>query len=80
MGGGQNKPGTPVAEFTPTLYNLDTDIGEQHDVAAEHPEEIERLQKFVAAMEGDLGLKKPGPGVRPPGRVQEPSGLYMTEP
>ncbi|MEI7954385.1 MAG: sulfatase [Verrucomicrobiota bacterium] len=79
MGGGQNKPGTPAAEFTPTLYNLDTDIGEQHDVAAEHPEEIERLQKFVAAMDADLGLKKPGPGVRPPGRVQDPSGLYLTE-
>ncbi len=76
---GRNTSGTPGTEFTPTLYNLDIDIGEQHDVAAEHPEVIERLQKLVAAMDADLGVRKPGPGVRPPGRVQQPSGLYLTE-
>jgi arylsulfatase A len=75
MGGGNAKPpGTP---FTPTLYNLDTDIGETTDVAAEHPEVVERLQKFIAEMDADLGVKKPGPGVRPPGRVKQATGLYL---
>ena len=78
MGDAPSKPGA-AAEFTPTLYNLDTDLGETHDVAAEHPEVVARLQKFVAVMAADLGLKQQGPGVRPPGRVKEPTGLYLTE-
>jgi len=77
--GGPKKTGTPAAEFVPTLYNLDSDIGETHDVAAEHPEVIERLQKLIAIMDADLGLKQQGPGVRPPGRVKQPTGLYLTE-
>ena len=76
--GGPKKPATPAAEFTPTLYNLDTDMAETHDVAAEHPEVVERLQKFVAAMDADLGAKQNGPGVRPPGRVRNPVGLFLT--
>ena len=77
--GGPKKSGASAAEFTPTLYNLDSDIGESHDVAAEHPEVIERLQKLIATMDADLGLKQLGPGVRPPGRVKEPTGLYLPE-
>ena len=30
------------------LYNLKTDIGEQNDVAAEHPEVVEKLRKLMA--------------------------------
>ena len=29
------------------LYNLKTDIGEQNDVAAEHPEVVEKLRKLM---------------------------------
>ena len=79
MGGaGANKKGA-AAQFTPTLYNLDTDIGEKTDVAAEHPDVIERLQKLIAAMDADLGVNHQGPGVRPPGHVKDPVGLYLTE-
>ena len=78
MGGAGNSKGTPLPVFTPTLYNLDTDIGEKHDVAAEHPEIVERLQKFVSQMDADLGAKGKGPGVRPPDRVKDPVGLYLT--
>jgi arylsulfatase A-like enzyme len=79
--GGDNakKTGTPPPVFTPTLYNLDADIGETRDVAADHPGVVERLQKFVAEMDADLGVKKEGPGVRPPGRVKQPAGLYLSE-
>jgi arylsulfatase A-like enzyme len=66
-----NKP------FAPTLYNLDNDIGERHDVAAEHPEITKRLGELVARMNADLGTNKLGPGVRPPGRVAQPVGLWL---
>jgi len=66
-----NKP------FTPMLYNLDSDIGERHDVAARHPEIIKRLRELIAKMDADLGITRLGPGVRPPGRVAQPVGLWL---
>jgi arylsulfatase A len=70
---GQEKPAT--GPFTPTLYHLGDDLGETTDVAAQHPQEVERLQAFAAAMDADLGIDHRGPGVRPPGRVAEPRPL-----
>jgi len=78
--GGPKPFGAPAVEFTPTLFNLDTDIGEAHDVAPEHPDVVERLQKLIAVMNADLGVKQLGPGVRRPGRVEQPVGLFLTEP
>jgi len=63
--------------FTPTLYNLDDDLGERHDVAAVHPDVVQRLQALVATMDADLGVSGLGPGVRPPGRAERPVGLYL---
>jgi len=57
------------------LYNLDTDIGESQDVAAAHPDVVQRLRKLAAAMDDDLGTKDLGPGVRPLGRVENPQPL-----
>ena len=79
MGGNSNKTDTPPPVFTPTLYNLDSDIGETRDVAAEHPDVVEHLRKFITEMDNDLGVQKLGPGVRPPGRVKQPTGLYLSE-
>ena len=59
----------------PRLYNLDTDIGELNDVAAQNPEVVARLQKLVQQMDADLGVTDEGPGVRPPGRVAHPQPL-----
>jgi len=70
-------PADPKKAFTPTLYNLDTDIGETTDVAGEHPDVVKRLQEFVAQMDADLGVSKQGPGVRPPGRVEMPRPLLL---
>ena len=65
----------PVKHIGPRLYNLDTDIGERTDVAAEHPDVVARLQRFVAQMDADLGVEGVGRGVRPPGRVANPKPL-----
>ena len=66
-----------AAPFTPLLYNLDAEIGEQTNVAADHPDVVARLQQLVARMDADLGATGNGPGVRPPGRVEKPVGLWL---
>lgn len=59
------------APFVPRLYNLKDDIGEDRDVAAQHPEVLAKLQALVAGMKNDLGLDGPAPGSRELGRVKE---------
>jgi len=62
--------------YPPRLYNLDTDIGETTDVAAQHPEVVKQLQDYVAEMEADLGKGiEHGPGVRARGFVADPKFL-----
>ena len=54
------------------LYDLQADIGEKKNLVAEHPEIVTRLQALAATMRKDLGdelLKKPGSGVREPGKL-----------
>jgi hypothetical protein len=63
--------------FEPKLYNLDEEIGEQTDLAMKHPEIVKRMQKLIAAMDHDLGVTGSGTGVRPPGRVETPVGLWL---
>jgi arylsulfatase A-like enzyme len=79
QGGGNS--GKKVPSETPSkttrLYNLDTDIGESTDVARQHPEVVERLERLVADMNSDLGKSRPGPGVRPPGRVASPQPMML---
>ena len=59
------------------LYDLVADIGESQDVAADHPEVVERLLALVErerATLGDALTKREGDPneVRPPGRVEQP--------
>lgn len=54
------------------LYNLESDIGESKDVAADQPDVVRRLQALAQTMAGDLGLDGIGPGCRPLGRVDNP--------
>ena len=62
----------------PRLYNLDQDIGERHDVAGENPEIVQRLMGYIREMNQDLGVaQKNGPGVREPGHVANPTGLWL---
>ena len=65
----------PVKHTGPRLYNLDSDIGELTDVAAQHADVVARLQKFIEQMDADLGVVGTGPGVRAPDRVEKPQPL-----
>ncbi|MEZ6064368.1 MAG: sulfatase [Planctomycetaceae bacterium] len=53
------------------LYNLREDIGEQSNVAAEHPEQVQRLEALAEAARAELGdsrLNRPVQAFRPPQR------------
>jgi arylsulfatase A len=71
--GKDGAPGKYVQkEIGLSLYDLEKDIGETTDVAKEHPDVVERLQKLAERGREDLGdsaMKKQGKGVRPPGRA-----------
>jgi arylsulfatase A len=74
---GESPKTRPGETFTPRLYNLQVDIGERTNVAAQHPDIVQRLQVLVTKMDADLGITGLGPGVRPPGRVAHPVGLWL---
>jgi arylsulfatase A-like enzyme len=65
----------PVKHVGPRLYNLDSDIGELSDVAAEHADVVARLQRLIERIGADLGVVGRGPGVRAPDRVEKPRPL-----
>jgi arylsulfatase A len=48
------------------LYNLEKDIGERHNVAAEHPEVVARLQGYLEAFRKDIAEN-----ARPAGWVED---------
>jgi arylsulfatase A-like enzyme len=55
------------------LYNLEDDPGETRDVAARHPEIVERLSRIAEKSREDLGdslVGRPGRGVRRPGTAK----------
>ena len=65
------------------LYDLVADVGETTDVAAEHPDVVERLLALVDAGRADLGdeaLGIVGTGTRPIGRVDHPVTLTTFDP
>lgn len=65
--------GNKRAKIGLALYDLSNDIGEQKDVAAEHPDVVEQLKKLAEAMREDLGDdmagRKSGSGTRQPGKL-----------
>lgn len=53
----------------PELYDLQADIGEGKDIAAEHPEEVKALQDYAETVRADLGdalTKREATGARQP--------------
>jgi arylsulfatase A len=65
--------------FQPQLYNLDDDLGEMTDIAAKHPDVVERLTALAATMKDDLGWTGLGPGCRPLGRVDNPLPMISAD-
>jgi len=60
------------AKIGPALFDLENDIGEQHDVSARYPEVVERLMALADKIRQDLGdsaKKMTGRNRRPPGRL-----------
>jgi hypothetical protein len=66
------KMGKWALKDTPAgLYNLETDIAEEHDVSAQYPEVVERLSGLMDKMRDDLGDSArniQGKNIRPSGQ------------
>ena len=76
---GKKQTQQPKADPNPRLYNLGDDIGESKNVAAEHADEVRRLQGLAEKMKDDLGVDGIGPGCRELGRVTDPEPLIHTD-
>lgn len=62
----------------PRLYNLDNDIGEQTDVAENHPEVVTKLRSLIDVMQAEIGGTEPT-ARRPAGEAAEPKTLYPSD-
>jgi arylsulfatase A len=47
------------------LYNMENDVGEEHDVAAEHPDIVSRLTEIAKNFDADLKRSRRPPGTLP---------------
>jgi len=64
-----------------SLFDLENDIGELKNVAAEHPEVVQRLLALAEKAREDLGdsaMQREGKNVRPAGQIGE--GAAVIEP
>ena len=61
-------------QATALLFNVAEDIGSANNVAADHPEIVERLKRFADRAREDLGDKgKAGKGQRPAAKMASPT-------
>ena len=63
------------AKINPRLYNLDTEINEQTNLADKHPDIVTKLTALAEKMSAELSGKEPT-GRRPAGEVTNPVTLY----
>jgi arylsulfatase A-like enzyme len=73
--GKDGKPGRYVtARIEQSLFDLQSDVGETKNVAADHPDIVARIEALADQMRDDLGdtaAKRVGKGVRPSAVVPE---------
>jgi arylsulfatase A-like enzyme len=71
--------GKQAAKTSPglRLYDLDAEIGEQTDVAAQHPDVVAKLKALADKMAAEIGGKTPT-ARRPAGEVKGAKTLYPT--
>jgi len=65
------------------LYDLETDVGETHDVSADHPDVVVELQAHIDRARADLGdglTETTGADVRPVGEVDDAVPLTVWNP
>ncbi len=65
------------ASVNPRLYNLDQEIGERTNLAAQHPDIVAKLTALAEKMTAEIGGNEPK-SRRPPGEVENPVTLYPT--
>lgn len=63
------------SKVNPRLYNLDAEIGEQTNLADQHPDIVTKLQALAAKMNAEIGGSRPA-SRRPAGEVENPQMLY----
>ncbi len=71
MAGSDGMPGKYRQNETGlALFDLENDPGESNDVAAQHPEVVEKLQALAESIRGELGDgERKGTGCRPAGQI-----------
>lgn len=74
---GMNSKKGPKLAAGLRLYDLDAEIGEQTDVAAQHPEIVAKLKALADKMATEIGGKEPS-ARRPAGEVKGAKTLYPT--
>lgn len=74
---GNNLKKSPKLAAGLRLYDLDAEIGEQTDVAAQHPEVVAKLKALADKMAAEIGGKTPA-ARRPAGEVKAAKTLYPT--
>ncbi|MCX6856284.1 MAG: sulfatase [Verrucomicrobia bacterium] len=71
------KDATADASINPRLYNLDQEIGEKTNLAAQHPDIVAKLTALAEKMTTEIGGDEPT-SRRPAGVVENPVTLYPT--
>ena len=66
-------------KVNPRLYNLDQEIGEQTNLASQHPEIVAKLQALIIAKAAEIGSPTPS-ARRPAGEAADPKTLYPSAP